>query len=97
MPVQIYDKTSDDFQTIGECSQEKWDLSTQIDDLKKWLNSNHQNIPKGKYVADIGFTTRTSATGGGGVISIEMICLLNNLGMEIYLSEYGCNSIDVKD
>ena len=91
MPIHIYENTSDELQTIGECSYEEWDLSTQIDDLKKWLDSSHQNISKGKYIADIGFTARTFATGGGGVISMEIIYLLNNLGMKIHLSEYGCN------
>ncbi|WP_373546791.1 hypothetical protein [Chamaesiphon sp.] len=41
------------------------------------------------YVADVGFQIRKDATGGGAVISTEMIQILHDLGMEVYLSEYG--------
>lgn len=92
MPVHIYDDKEGNFETIGECSLGEWDLATQVDDLKRWLRANRETISKGKYVADIGFTVRQDATGGGAVISIELIHILHDLGMAIYLSEYGFGS-----
>jgi hypothetical protein len=84
MPVYIYKNNK----RISECAVEEWELPTQIDELEQWLKTNHQSLPKGKYFADIGFQVRKGATGGGGVISIAMIGMLNDIGMEIYLSEY---------
>jgi hypothetical protein len=84
MPVYIYK----DNKRIGECAVGEWELPSQIDELEQWLKANHQSLPKGKYFADIGFQVRKGATGGGGVISIAMIEMLNDIGMEIYLSEY---------
>lgn len=95
MPIRIY-KISDRTETIAYCSDGEWELSAQIAELEEWLKVNHKVIPKGNYVADIGFTIRKDATGGGGVISIEMMSILQNLGMEIYLSEYGYEFSDME-
>jgi hypothetical protein len=85
MPVYIY---KDDWDRIGECALGEWELPSQINELEQWLKANHHSLSKGKYFVDIGFQVRKGATGGGGVISIEMIQILNDIGMEIYLSEY---------
>ncbi|MBD2246232.1 hypothetical protein [Nostoc sp. FACHB-888] len=96
MPVHIYNDEGDDIETISECSPGEWELPTQIGKLEEWLKTNHKVIPKGKYVADIGFKVRKNATGGGAVISAEMIRILDDLGMEVYLSEYGYDFSDVE-
>lgn len=46
------------------------------------------NLPSGFYVADIGFSAREEADGGGGVLTIGMLTTLSIIGMEIHLSEY---------
>jgi hypothetical protein len=89
MPINIYDQEHQDLDPIAWLCDDEWELPGQVDELERWLKTNQQTLPKGKYVADIGFQIRPDATGGGGVISTEMIRILNNLGMEIYLSEYG--------
>ena len=43
---------------------------------------------KGSYVADIGFTLREEACGGGAVISKNLIAMLHTAGMEVYFFEY---------
>ena len=43
---------------------------------------------KVSYVADIGFTFREEACGGGAVISKSLITMLHTAGMEVYFSEY---------
>ncbi len=47
-----------------------------------------KTLNKGSYVADIGFTVREDATGGSAVLNKKMISMLNQVGMEIYFSEY---------
>ncbi|QBZ97440.1 hypothetical protein [Flavobacterium sangjuense] len=86
MPINIYeDKT---FKSIAKLSDDNWELPDQIDALEKWLFSIGKNLPKGKYVADVGFDIRKDASGGGAVINSKMIKMLAEIGMEIYLSEY---------
>jgi hypothetical protein len=89
MPINIYSQDPADTDTIAWLCDDEWDLPGQVYELERWLKINQQTLFKGKYVADIGFQIRKDATGGGGVISTEMIRILNDLGMEIYLSEYG--------
>jgi hypothetical protein len=89
MPICIYNEESDDRDKIGKLCDDEWELPGQIYELEEWLKVNQKLLPKGRYVADVGFRLRKDATGGGAVISTEMIQMLNNLGMEIYLSEYG--------
>ena len=86
MSINIYKE--ENFETIKYLSENDWELPTQMDELEKWLEKDGKNLPKGKYVADIGFTIRKDASGGGGVLNLKMIKILNEIGMEIYFSEY---------
>lgn len=86
MSINIYEDIT--FKNIAKLSDDNWDLPNQIDDLEKWLFSIGKNLPKGNYVADIGFDIRKDASGGGAVINLKMIKMLAEIGMEIYLSEY---------
>ena len=86
MPINIYKE--ENFETIKHLCNENWDLPTQMDELEKWLNKEGENLPKGKYVADIGFGSRKDASGGGAILSSKLINILNQIGMEIYFSEY---------
>lgn len=86
MPINIYKEES--YETIALVSENNWDLPNQIDDFEKWLFSIGKYLPKGNYVADIGFDIRKDASGGGAVINLKMIKILAKIGMEIYLSEY---------
>ena len=69
---------------------DEWDLRAQVDLLADWLRENDGKLePADGWVADIGFNVRIDASGGGPIISSEMmeLCLRNNV--EIFLSEYG--------
>lgn len=87
MPINIYNRNESSKGLAWLCDND-WKLPSQIDGLEKWLVENQSKIVKGDYVADIGFDIRKDALGGGGIISLEMMRILLNLGMEIYLSEY---------
>ncbi len=86
MSINIYIKNG--LETIKILSENDWELPTQMDELEKWLEKEGKNLPIGKYVADIGFGIRNDASGGGAILNSKMIKLLNEIGMEIYFSEY---------
>ena len=86
MAINIYKE--DNLETIKYLSENDWDLPTQMEELENWLEKEGKSLSKGKYVADIGFGIRNDASGGGTVLSSKMIKILNEIGMEIYFSEY---------
>ena len=70
-----------------------WNLMSQFEVFEEWLKSNNgQLVSEEGWVVDIGFSPRENATGGGPVISKEImeLCLKNNI--EIYLSEYAADA-----
>lgn len=91
MPVQVYcsSDAEDPFDPIGSVAESDWDLPSQIDKLEQWLSMHHKELNKGSYIADIGFTMREDACGGGAVMSKNLITMLHKIGMEVYFSEYG--------
>ena len=66
----------------------EWTLPTQVSALETWLHEHKRKIKKGSYVADIGFTVRKDAGGGGSALSIEMMHTIAALGITLFLSEY---------
>lgn len=86
MPINIY--IQDTLKNIAFFCENEWDLPSQIDDLAKWLAKNHSNLTLGPYVADIGFSMRKDASGGGAVVSLKMMELMLKASVELFLSEY---------
>jgi hypothetical protein len=86
MPISIYNYENKE-QTAWLCKDD-WELPSQVDNLEKWLESTGFSLPKGDYVADIGFNVRENALGGGAILSIELMKKCLSIGMAIYLSEY---------
>ena len=69
---------------------DEWDLRAQVDLLLDWLRKNDGKLETAdSWIADIGFNARSDATGGGPIISSEIMELCLNNNVEIYLSEYG--------
>ncbi|GAB1270353.1 hypothetical protein NBRC116493_36070 [Aurantivibrio infirmus] len=66
---------------------ESWRLPDQLEELEKWLIKN-KNLPKGFYSADIAFSPREDASGGGGNVSLKSMETMLSIGMVLYLSEY---------
>lgn len=87
MPINIY--SEDDSQgKIAWLCDDCWRLPNQVEALERWLVENKDSLKHGDYVADIGFSVRQDAGGGGAVISPEMMRTMADLGMSLYLSEY---------
>lgn len=91
MPVQIYCSSDEEnpFDPVGSVAESDWDLPVQIDELEQWLSMHCKELTKGSYIADIGFTMREDACGGGAVMSKSLITMLHEIDMEVYFSEYG--------
>lgn len=67
-----------------------WDLRRQVEVFESWLRESNGNLePADRWVADIGFNVRVDASGGGPIISSELMQLCLDNRIEIYLSEYG--------
>jgi hypothetical protein len=90
MPVNIYRITPEgqENERIALLCDENWRLPDQAEALEAWLVQNHTSINPDAYVADIGFSPREDALGGGAAISPEMLRMMADLGMSLFLSEY---------
>jgi hypothetical protein len=87
MPINLY---VDDKQrtNLAWLCDESWDLPEQIDALEKWVKNNSSSLKNGRFIADIGFSIRKNAGGGGAVLSSESMRLLANHEITIFFSEY---------
>ena len=90
MAINIYEDNEEHTKIAWLCDNE-WELPDQIHALEEWLKDNQGKLKKGNYIADLGFSARKGATGGGPVISTDMMQLMINLGIDLYLSEYDIN------
>ena len=71
-------------------SEDVWDLRTQVEDLEEWLCSPEMNLDSSHdWIADIGFSARVNATGGGPPLTLKLMRKCLEYNVEIYLSEYG--------
>ena len=93
MPVVIRRIVDDRFKNHTEIAGDSWDLRTQIEALEEWLVANPNELdPSNQWVADVGFTVRLDATGGGPPITRKLMEMCVGSNLEIYLSEYGAES-----
>ena len=89
MPIRIDKHPADKpREEVAWLCDGKWGLPEQIHFLQKWLKKNHKKLEKGPYVADIGFSPRPDAAGGGAVLTVEAMRVMAAIDMELHLSEY---------
>ena len=69
--------------------KDEWELPKLFKEFENWLSNNVDSIEQGSWIADIGFSPREGACGGGPVISTEIMASCLKIDMAIYLSEYG--------
>jgi len=86
MPISIY--KADYSETLATLGEADWDLPKQICELENWLVANEKELTVGDYVADIGFSVRKDASGGGAALSPQSMKIMGSLGMSLFLSEY---------
>jgi hypothetical protein len=90
MPVVIRKMVDQRFHNFVEIEADSWDLRTQIESLEEWMAKHGDSLDnRFNWVADIGFTSRMDATGGGPPLTVRLMTACVNANLEIYLSEYG--------
>jgi len=94
MPVSIYRVTpkGQKNETIACLCDGNWRVLDQAEALEAWLAEHCATLKPDDYVADIGFTPREDALGGGAAISPEMMRTMADLGISLFLSEYPSSS-----
>lgn len=66
-----------------------WDLPSLFKVFEQWLASLDSNWQSDiRWIADIGFSPRDGACGGGPIISRQIMQICIDRNIEIYLSEY---------
>jgi hypothetical protein len=90
MPVNIYRVAPEgqNNERVAWLCEDNWRLPEQAEALETWLEQNRALLKPDNYVADIGFTSRKDALGGGAAISPEMMRAMAELGISLFLSEY---------
>ena len=86
MPISIYTPGGEQLALLCE---HEWELAAQLTALEDWVRNEGALLPPGDYRADLGFTTRREATGGGGTLSSDTLSTMGKIGMSFWLSEYG--------
>ena len=90
MPIKITEYTSKKDKKgkmLDWLCNESWRLPEQLEEFEKWLVKN-KSLPRGLYAADVAFSPREDAFGGGGVVSLDSMEIMLSVGMKLYLSEY---------
>jgi len=92
MPINLLDysdvKEGEKGITLEHLCEDVWEMPEQIEALETWLKQNKGKLKKGNYAADIGYSPREGALGGGAVLTTEAMEIMVNIGMNLYLSEY---------
>ncbi|MEM9597878.1 MAG: hypothetical protein AAGD06_26660 [Acidobacteriota bacterium] len=88
MPISIREKTEQGPRRIDWLCDDEWNLIPQLEALGRWLRTQGAELKPGDYWADVGFSPRPGAAGGGGLVSLDMMRTLIEIGMSLYLSEY---------
>jgi hypothetical protein len=94
VPIKISTDDAARSEVAWLCNDD-WRLSSQISELQTWLVQNGAGLPEGRYTADVGFSPRADAAGGGGAIPPEMMRTMADLSMTLFLSEYPVIQDDV--
>ena len=68
----------------------EWDLDRQLSGLMAWLLAHPEfDFSSGEWVADVGFSSRPNVTVAGYTVSIELMAMLSQNKITLWLSDYG--------
>ncbi len=77
------------FENHAEVAGDEWRLRQLIEALEGWLSEHAAELdPEYEWVADIGFSVREDARGGGPPITRKLMRMCLDANIEIWLSEY---------
>ena len=84
MPITLFDNDK----RFDWLCEDEWEMPRQIEALEQWLFENQDIIKSGSYAADIGYSPREGAAGGGVTLSLKAMKVMVEIGMVLHLSEY---------
>ena len=90
MPIRIDRVAPDgrDNETVAWLCDGCWRLPEQGEALEVWLAEDGSGLTAGEYRADIGFSHRDDACGGGVAFSPLTLRRMADLNMALWLSQY---------
>ncbi len=89
MPIVVRKIVEDQYETHLVIADNMWDLREQVEALEAWLGANANSLDEQcQWVADIGFTPREDARGGGPPITCKLMQMCLEANLDIYLSQY---------
>jgi hypothetical protein len=88
VPIRIDRISENKNEEVTWLCNDEWELPSQIEALETWLNKEGRKLINASYVADVGYSPRANACGGGAAISTEAMKIMVSIGMELFLSEY---------
>jgi hypothetical protein len=93
MPIRIdrLGPEAQDNETVAWLCDGCWRLPDQGEALAAWLAEHGPALPAGEYAADIGFSPRDDAMGGGAAFAVSALRRMADLNMALYLSEYSAS------
>jgi len=89
--LSIWISTIENGQRSGvlKLGEESWELPALFKIFENWLLNDTATLDsKFEWIADIGFSPREGANGGGPIISQEIMKACIDKNISIYLSEY---------
>ena len=86
--VRTLEDSENQTELVAELCAGDWDLRNQVEELSAWLREHQCSASGGNLRADVGFSSRRDALGGGPVVTVEMMKAMVSLDMELWLSEY---------
>jgi hypothetical protein len=69
---------------------ESWDLGAQLERLHAWMREHSDfNAEGSEWVVDVGFEPRKSVAVAGYTVSVELMAILSQKNVALWLSDYG--------
>jgi hypothetical protein len=75
---------------VLKLGEDSWELPELFKLFEHWLLNDSNDLSSNvQWIADIGFSPRAGANGGGPIISLDLMQSCIDKNISIYLSEYG--------
>jgi hypothetical protein len=88
VPVRIEKIIGSSREEVAYLCDDDWELPSQVAVFQNWLLTSTAGLVPNEYVADIGFSPREGAAGGGANLNSTVLERMGKLGMSLALSEY---------
>ena len=89
LSIRVRKIVGDSSENVISLGADSWDLRELFTIFEEWLITNGASLEAGDgWIVDVGFSPRRGASGGGPIISPNIMSLCVEKRISIYLSEY---------